>query len=142
MRIWSIGLEVSYCGLPKTLAAVARGSKAGLRYWKSGALPPYDAAGLGGTVLAWEAFVAMGVRLFVSTRIRGSAGPLRMRNGMLRPSVGVEGPEDDSSATSFSAAGITNSLSEKACIDEIGRAKPGRVPATPFDSLGNSVPDV
>ena len=84
----------------------------------------------------------MGVRWFISSRVRESAGPLRMRNGMLRPSVGVEGLEDDSSATSFSAAGITNSLSEKACIDEIGRAKFGRVPATPFGSLGNSVLDV
>jgi hypothetical protein len=54
----------------------------------------------------------------------------------------VEGLDDDWSATSFSAAGITNSLSEKACIEEIGRAKFVRVPATPFGSLGNSVLDV
>jgi hypothetical protein len=84
----------------------------------------------------------MGVKWFISSRARESFGTLRMRNGILGPSVGVEGLDDDWSATSFSAAGITNSLSEKACIEEIGRAKFVRVPATPFGSLGNSVLDV
>ena len=57
-----------------------------------------------------------------------------MRNGMLRPSVGVLGLEAESIETSFSAGCMTNSLSEKAWTEEIGRA---RLPA-----LGKSVLDV
>lgn len=57
-----------------------------------------------------------------------------MRNGILRPSVGVLGLETESIDTSFSAGCMTNSLSEKACSEEIGRAR--------LAALGKSVLDV
>ena len=83
--------------------------------------------------LTWELFVGTVVRLF-SPFSPFTLGWLRMRNGMLRPSVGVLGLEAESVETSFSAGCMTNSLSEKAWTEEIGRA---RLPA-----LGKSVLDV
>lgn len=58
---------------------------------------------------------------------------------MLRPSVGVLGLEgllEESEASSFSGPAITISLSEKALIEEIGRARPER------PELGKRVLDV
>lgn len=92
--------------------------------------------------LACETLVGMVVSEFVSSRggpARESAGVLRIRKGMFLPSVGVDGLEE-SNATSFSNVGITISLSEKALMEEIGRASAEREPFAP--AAGNKVLDV